>query len=124
MTDEVVAVPPRGRADERMNLGAISWSVFEGARNPYVILVTIYIFMPYVAASVVGGTSPSRRGAGPPGSFRLRTGHGSRLVGPGRSGVSGFAGRRQIELPVGFSEIAATPALLAELGRLILPPGR
>ncbi len=54
MTDEVIAVPPRGRADERMNLGAISWSVFEGARNPYVILVTIYIFMPYVAASVVG----------------------------------------------------------------------
>ena len=39
-------------------------------------------------------------------------------------GIAIFAGRRQIELPVGFSEIAATPALLAELGRLILPPGR
>jgi UMF1 family MFS transporter len=28
--------------------------VFEGARDPYVILITIYIFMPYVAATVVG----------------------------------------------------------------------
>lgn len=40
--------------DGRMNLGAIAWSVFEGARNPYVILVTIYIFSPYVAAVMVG----------------------------------------------------------------------
>ena len=37
-----------------MNRGAIAWSVFEGARNPYVILVTIYIFSPYVAAVMVG----------------------------------------------------------------------
>ncbi len=37
-----------------MSRGAIAWSVFEGARNPYVILVTIYIFSPYVAAVMVG----------------------------------------------------------------------
>jgi UMF1 family MFS transporter len=34
--------------------GAAAWALFEGARNPYVILITIYIFMPYVAASLVG----------------------------------------------------------------------
>ncbi len=34
--------------------GAICWSLFEGVRNPYVILITIYIFMPYVAATVIG----------------------------------------------------------------------
>jgi MFS-type transporter involved in bile tolerance (Atg22 family) len=28
--------------------------VFEGARNPYVVLITIYIFMPYVTSSMVG----------------------------------------------------------------------
>jgi UMF1 family MFS transporter len=28
--------------------------LFEGARNPYVVLITIYIFMPYVAGTVVG----------------------------------------------------------------------
>jgi MFS-type transporter involved in bile tolerance (Atg22 family) len=29
-----------------MSRGAIAWSVFEGARNPYVILVNIYIVSP------------------------------------------------------------------------------
>lgn len=58
MTMDEIPLPrvaeTRAGASERMGLGAISWSVFEGARNPYVILVTIYIFMPYVSASVVG----------------------------------------------------------------------
>ncbi len=34
--------------------GAISWSIYEGVRDPYVILITIYIFMPYVAQVMVG----------------------------------------------------------------------
>jgi UMF1 family MFS transporter len=38
----------------KLSLGAASWSIFEGARNPYVILITIYVFMPYFAAVVVG----------------------------------------------------------------------
>ena len=37
-----------------LTLGGFCWSLFEGARNPYVILITIYIFMPYVAQTVVG----------------------------------------------------------------------
>ena len=40
--------------NEPLSLGALSWSLFEGARNPYVILVTIYIFVPYIVATVVG----------------------------------------------------------------------
>lgn len=40
--------------DRRLGKGGVAWSVFEGARNPYVILITIYIFMPYVAATMVG----------------------------------------------------------------------
>lgn len=40
--------------DGRLSRGAVSWALFEGARNPYVILITIYIFMPYVAAVMVG----------------------------------------------------------------------
>jgi UMF1 family MFS transporter len=35
-------------------LGWVSWSLFEWARNPYVILVTIYIFAPYFSMHVVG----------------------------------------------------------------------
>jgi len=34
--------------------GALSWSLLEGGRDPYVILVTIYIFGPYFATSFVG----------------------------------------------------------------------
>ena len=37
-----------------LSRGAAAWAFFEGARNPYVILITIYIFMPYFAAVVVG----------------------------------------------------------------------
>ncbi|WP_374575441.1 MFS transporter [Phenylobacterium sp.] len=40
--------------DARLTRGGVSWSLFEGARNPYVILVTIYVFAPYVAATMVG----------------------------------------------------------------------
>lgn len=35
-------------------LGWASWAVFEWARNPYVILITIYVFAPYFSTQVVG----------------------------------------------------------------------
>ena len=35
-------------------LGQISWAMFEWARIPYVLLVTIYLFAPYFTAHVVG----------------------------------------------------------------------
>lgn len=34
--------------------GQLSWAGFEWARNPYVILITIYIFAPYFSSTVVG----------------------------------------------------------------------
>ncbi|HEY0437996.1 MAG TPA: MFS transporter [Phenylobacterium sp.] len=40
--------------DAKLTRGGVAWSVFEGARDPYVILITIYIFMPYVSATLVG----------------------------------------------------------------------
>src|SRR5579875_538091 len=44
-----------GRRDRRgLSAGALSWSMFEGARNPFVVLVTIYVFMPYFSSVVVG----------------------------------------------------------------------
>lgn len=45
------AAPP---APGKLTRGAISWAAFEGGRDPYVILITIYIFMPYVSATLVG----------------------------------------------------------------------
>ncbi|HEY1709256.1 MAG TPA: MFS transporter [Rhizomicrobium sp.] len=35
-------------------LGQVAWAMYEGARNPYVLLVTIYIFAPYFATTVIG----------------------------------------------------------------------
>jgi UMF1 family MFS transporter len=35
-------------------LGQVSWAGYEGARNPYVLLVTIYLFGPYFTRFVVG----------------------------------------------------------------------
>ncbi len=53
MTDASLEV--RESADEgRLNRGGLAWSIFEGGRDPFVILITIYIFMPYVAGTMVG----------------------------------------------------------------------
>lgn len=39
---------------DRLDLGAVSWSLFEAGRNPFVMLVTIYVFMPYFSTVMVG----------------------------------------------------------------------
>lgn len=44
----------RSEPGAKLSLGARSWAIFEGARDPYVILITIYIFMPYVGSVMVG----------------------------------------------------------------------
>lgn len=41
-------------AREKMSLGAISWALYEWGRNPYVVICTIYVFAPYLAAQVIG----------------------------------------------------------------------
>ena len=40
--------------DAKLNRGGLAWSIFEGGRDPFVILITIYIFMPYVAGTMIG----------------------------------------------------------------------
>lgn len=37
-----------------MSAGSWAWAMQQGARDPYVILVLIYVFMPYFAGTVVG----------------------------------------------------------------------
>jgi len=55
-TAETAADAPRAMtgAPAASGLGQWSWAVFEWARNPYVILITIYIFAPYFTSTVVG----------------------------------------------------------------------
>jgi UMF1 family MFS transporter len=40
--------------DAKLDRGGVAWATFQGGRDPYVILITIYIFMPYVSATLVG----------------------------------------------------------------------
>lgn len=40
--------------DGKLTRGGYAWSIFQGGRDPFIILITIYIFMPYVAATLVG----------------------------------------------------------------------
>ncbi|MBV8593848.1 MAG: MFS transporter, partial [Caulobacteraceae bacterium] len=51
---DVPPLPPSVEAERRLGLGGVCWSLFEGVRTPYVILITIYIFAPYVAQTLVG----------------------------------------------------------------------
>jgi MFS transporter, UMF1 family len=50
----VPAAAGRARSEARLSSGALCWAIFEGARNPFVVLITIFIFMPYFASVVVG----------------------------------------------------------------------
>jgi MFS transporter, UMF1 family len=38
--------------DTKIDRSGMSWAIFEGGRNPYVVLCTIYILAPYVATTV------------------------------------------------------------------------
>jgi UMF1 family MFS transporter len=54
MTTEPESQSDGTRQKVRLTPGAIGWSVFQGGRDPYVILLTIYVFAPYFATVVVG----------------------------------------------------------------------
>jgi hypothetical protein len=52
------AVPASGEPiaplKSRLSRGALAWILQQGARDPYVILITIYIFSPYFSRVLVG----------------------------------------------------------------------
>lgn len=54
MVDAVAPGQPRAAPRERLSLGAISWALYEWARNPYVIICMIYVYAPYLASEVIG----------------------------------------------------------------------
>jgi UMF1 family MFS transporter len=45
------AAPPRRQP---LSASALSWAGYQGGRDPYITLVSIYVFMPYVATVMVG----------------------------------------------------------------------
>jgi UMF1 family MFS transporter len=73
-------------------LGYVSWAVFEWARNPYVILVTIYIFAPYFTTTVVGDPV---RGQGLLGYTNAVSGAMIALLAPFLGAIADKSGRRK-----------------------------
>jgi UMF1 family MFS transporter len=45
---------PAARRRQRLSASALSWAGYQGGRDPYITLVSIYVFMPYVATVMVG----------------------------------------------------------------------
>jgi UMF1 family MFS transporter len=50
VADDVLVPAPR----KRLSKSALSWILHQGTRDPYVILVTIYVFAPYFSRVLVG----------------------------------------------------------------------
>ncbi len=51
---EAAAGLAQGKAVAKLDRGAWSWALFEWARNPWVLLGTIYVFQPYISNVVIG----------------------------------------------------------------------
>lgn len=47
-----MAAPMKAASSARLAPSAVAWAAFEGFRNPVIVLVSIYVFVPYVVASV------------------------------------------------------------------------
>lgn len=93
-----VVMGPGGRetsitgAPAASTLGWTSWALFEWARNPYVILVTIYVFAPYFATQVVGD---SVRGQALLGDANKYAGMMIALLAPLAGAIADRSGRRK-----------------------------
>ncbi|MGI4880407.1 MAG: hypothetical protein ACRYG4_23315, partial [Janthinobacterium lividum] len=49
VTSGVAVVPSKA-----LDRASWSWALFQGARDPYIVLITIYIFAPYFVRDVIG----------------------------------------------------------------------
>lgn len=72
--------------------GQISWAMYEWARDPYVLLITIYLFAPYFANEVVGD---GVRGQSLFGAIQAYSGVVIALLAPFLGAVADCGGRRK-----------------------------
>jgi len=89
-------------------LGQLSWAWFEGARNPHVLLITIYIFAPYFYSQLVGDPV---RGQALWGDLNSLAGLIIALLAPVLGAIADAGGRRKPWL-LAFSIVLAVTAVL------------
>ena len=80
-----------------MSSSARAWAGFQGGRDPYITLVSIYIFMPYVATVLVGDAV---RGQGLIAAYALLGGLIAALTAPFLGAAADRLGRRKPALAV------------------------
>ena len=85
-----VAATGEGRAASP--LGQFSWAMFEWARNPYILVVWIYVFSPYFVNQVVGDPV---RGQGIAGAIQAWSGIGIAILAPFLGAIADNGGRRK-----------------------------
>jgi len=73
-------------------LGQTSWAMFEWARNPYILVVWIYLFAPYFANYVVGD---GVRGQAIAGEIQTYSGFGIAILAPFLGAIADRGGRRK-----------------------------
>ncbi|MCC6917643.1 MAG: MFS transporter [Alphaproteobacteria bacterium] len=84
-------------------LGQVSWALFEWARNPYVLLITIYVYAPYFSERLVGDKVA---GQALWGQLSSLSGFAIALLAPFLGAVADLGGRRKPWI-VGFASVLA-----------------
>jgi len=103
------AAEPRRVNAAAHRLGSWSWALFEWARNPYVNLVTVYLFAPYFASTVVGDPV---RGQALWGRINGAAGLAIALLSPLLGAIADSGGRRKPWLAGCVAALAAASAAL------------
>ena len=116
--DEPVRVQVPGQASAQLisasggaaadGRGQLGWALFEWARNPYVILITIYIFSPYFSSTVVGDPV---RGQAIWGNINGIAGFFIACLGPVLGAIADTGGKRKPW--IGFFIAIMVPAMFA-----------
>ena len=94
---------------ERLGKGAIAWALYEWARNPYVLVCTIYVFAPYLASRVIGDPV---EGQAQIASLNKWAGLAIALFAPIVGAAADRAGRRKIPLGIISGFMAACIGML------------
>ncbi len=76
---------------EGMSRSGLSWALYQGGRDPYITLISIYIFMPYVATVMIGDAV---KGQGMVAGFSMLGGLIAALTAPLLGAAADRLGRR------------------------------
>jgi UMF1 family MFS transporter len=102
----IMTEPARGGS---MSRSALAWSWYQGGRDPYITLISIYIFMPYIATVMIGNAV---KGQSMIAGFSLLGGLIAALTAPFLGAAADRMGRRMPPLKVLSALFAPLVAVL------------